>query len=163
MHFFFLLYLTIYIYIYKLSRSASYVFVTCVFVYPVISPTPFTCAHLSTAVPCHQSLSPQYLVYQFVHSICQILTVTDLVKCTFLYRATFKSWTYCVQESMLMSMFYSSYCSSVFVWSVFLSGIPTLPRLLLQFLNKPSFNLQSAIGSSSHLLPTAWKHDTNKR
>jgi len=45
----------------------------------VISSTPFTCAHLSSAVPCHQSLSPQYLVSLFVHSICQIFTVTDLV------------------------------------------------------------------------------------
>ena len=45
----------------------------------VISSTPFTCAHLFSAVPCHHSLSPQYLVSPFVHSICQIFTVTDLV------------------------------------------------------------------------------------
>ena len=41
--------------------------------------TPFTCAHLSSAVHCHQSLPPQYLVSRFVHRICQLFTVTDLL------------------------------------------------------------------------------------
>ena len=46
----------------------------------VISSTPFTCAHFSSAEPCHQSLSPPYLFSRLVIVISQILTVTHVVK-----------------------------------------------------------------------------------
>ena len=64
---------------YNVSRCVFCVFLS-VISSPSLLPTPFTCAHLSSAVPCHQSLSPQYLASPFFHSICQMtFTVTDLV------------------------------------------------------------------------------------
>ena len=109
-----------------LSCSAFYVFVMfCVSVYflvllcprlissvlfgLVISSTPFTCTHFSSAEPCHQSLSPQYSVSQLFIVICQIVTVTHVVSqvfhrsCTFFFMFLYSSQVKFVLRVLLIS------------------------------------------------------------
>ena len=61
--------------------------------------------NLSAAVPCHQSFSPQYLVSRFVHSFCQILTVTVLVEAC--------SWYLC-HVRFVLGFLFDMFCCLLF-------------------------------------------------